>query len=270
MPLDPKQPIVQAILRHTEGEEELPYASDGRPLFVASKFGTGVDPYICGAGDKVDSPTAKGTGQKFEIEWTDQETPNPGDSKTIEWHFLDYVRVAAGGLMWSGADLDRIDMWISAKATPATSTPGTGNADKVEIIPSSGMHVFIPAPLGDGDWTLDLSPTLLEDCPRFVPNFDGLGYWNWSHADEGLGSGTPVANPLAPDGAHDFFDFEVKLVRWVCGMPVLSTGELYIDPNSIDRRIYPQWTWYYKITNSKGTAPLKTAFYLNLSRKSTL
>jgi hypothetical protein len=246
-----------------------PRMGDGRKLVVSSRFGTGVDPYLCGSGDKLDSPTGKGTGTKFEIEWTDQETPSPGDSKTIEWGFLDWVRIAAGGLLWKGCQFDRIDLWLDAKATPATSTPGTGNADKAEVIPSSGLHVFVPAPLGDGDWTLDLAPSLFEDAPRIVPNSSRTGYWDWISADAGFGSGTAVANPLAPNGGYDFFDFDVKLVHWVCGLPLLDAGRVSIDPKSIDRKISPQWTWSCKLTNVKGNAPLSVCFYLNLSRKST-
>jgi len=242
-----------------------PQTSDGRNIIVASKFGASIDPYICGVADKITSPVARGGGTAFSLSWASGETPSAGDTKEAEWSFLDYVRIAAGGMMWKDCEVgDHIDMRMIAKATPATSTPGTGNTNKVSI--GGGANIFVPA-AGDGDWTLDLAPILHADSPVPIPNVAHTGYWSYDEEDQGLGS-------FAPDGlagsGYDFFDFEITLVYWVRGVQFIGSGQNYIDPGTVNRKILPHWTFKVKLTNGSGHAPLAATWYLNLARKSTV
>ena len=225
----------------------IPETSDGRQLVVASRFGVGIDPYICGSGDDLATP-AKGMGPRFEIDDVSS------GSQQIEFGFLDMVRIAAGGLMWQDAVLgDRIDMWLSAKAAPLTANAGNGNCNIV-----SG--VVVPA-AGDGSHDVDLAATSV------VPASGG-GYWDYDMAESGMG----VVSPSASPGAADWHILAVdqKLVHWVCNQPMLSTGEHYIDPQSRDRKIWPRWTWYGKVWSETNNASLRAAWYLNLARKSTI
>lgn len=226
--------------------------ADGRRLIVPSRFGPGIDPYICGAGDdratgiKADGPTFSFNGLG-------------SGEETIEFGFVDTVRVAAGGVMWKDCvPGDVIDMWMSSKAAPLTSTPGAGNANKVDL---GGYNLIVPA-AGDGEWTVDLAtcdlvPVLDKDNPD--------GYWDWDALELGMGTVTPGAGA----SLWNLFDIDIKLVHWVCKVPLLGDGENYIDPNSIDRKIYQRWTWYTKATSSSNNASAKIGFYLNLAREKT-
>jgi len=222
-----------------------PTLSDGRPIVTPSKFERGIDPYICGVGDDL-ANQLRGQGPAFEVDGA--LTP-----QTIEFGFLDTVRIAAGGLMWKGATIgDRIDMWLSAKAPTLTPNPGAGNCNVV-----SG--VVVPA-AGDGSHDIDLATCSIVPAP----NKDG--YWDYADADTGLGTVTAGAPGAA--GWH-ILENETTLVHWVRGAPMLGEGEHYIDPNSVDRKIYPRWTWWTKVSSDSGNALLQCAWYLNLARAVT-
>lgn len=236
-----------------------------RPIFSPARLPKGVDPYMTGAADKITDPVARGGGSAFRFHWS--VAPVTADDKQESFFFLDRVRVAAGGIMWTGAtmgssDGDALDMWLDAPASViAANGGGIGNANKVSV----GVgNIIVPA-AGDGDWDIDLSPSLHTESPVPVPNLSQTGFWDWDEPDEGLGTFTPN---LAQTGGYDLYDFEVPLVVWARSIPIVGSGNQYIDPNSIDRPIAPQWEWNIKVHNH-GPSILSVGVYLYTARLKT-
>ena len=60
-----------------------------------------------------------------------------------------------------------------------------------------------------------------------------------------------------------------ELVHWVRRVPLIGDGEIYIDPNSVDRKIYQRWTWHTDVTSDNNNASLQVGYYLNLARTKT-
>lgn len=229
--------------------DDTPATSDNRPIVVSSRFSKGIDPYLCGVGDDM-ATGQKGAGTKLRFD-------DVATEETIEFGFVDVVRVAAGGVMWTDCQIgDTLDMWLSAKAAPLTPNAGLGNCNLVDT--GLGFNIVVPA-AGDGSHDVDLATANL------VPNQLGAGHWDWDEPDLGLGTVTPNLGV----GAWDMFDVEIKLVHWVCGLPMLGAGEFYLDPNSIDRKIYQRWTWFAKLVSEAQHGAATAAFYLNLARSKT-
>jgi len=249
-----------------------PQGYDGRQMVIPSRFGRAIDPYICGIGDKITDPVARGKGTPLVCEWDSNfifSDPPTEEEKTREvtWQFIDYVRVAAGGSQWLNTGCgDYLDMWISAQPTPVTPNAGSGNCNKVEVAPGSGAHIIIPA-AGDGAYDVNLSPSLHAESPVPVTNDKYTGWWDWDQPSTGLGTFTPN---LTQTGKYDFYDFPIELVYWVRHLAVVGNGNQYIDPNSMDRMIPPQWTWHARAYNADATTPKCISFYLILAREETV
>lgn len=234
-----------------------PKTSDGRIIYLFSKFRGDVDPQDCGADDD---------GNDFCLGW---DTPPVGaDDLSLEWQFHDWVYVAAGSIRWSGAEAgDSISMKLSAKASTLTANVGAGNCDKNNTGLPPGAHIVLPA-AGDGDWDIDLSAD--SAAPVIVPAFDASGepngYWDWDEPNTGRGTvsaGAPGASPW------NLFDFDIDLVKWVRHKQLIGSGVEVVDPHTKARKIPPQWTWRVDLHTGGGHS-MHAAWGLSTGRKDTL
>lgn len=231
----------------------IPRTSDNRPIYLTSKFRGGVDPYLCGAGD--DEVNGRGMGTKFEAEWT--SAPGSPEDKTVTFSFNDWVYVASGGVNWLDGELgDRIDMWVSAPASTVTANAGSGDCNLVAT--GLGFNAIVPA-AGDGSHDVDTA------IP--VPSTGAdTGYWDWDEPDEGKGSITASATPGA--AVYNLYDAELKLVHWVCNVPMIGSGALGLDPETKARKILPHWDFKTKV-HTEGGHTFACAWWLNTARKKT-
>jgi hypothetical protein len=122
--------------------------------------------WLSGRGDH---PTnGRGEGDRIKISYGPSET---GD-KAVEVGFNEQVQLHDGRMFVPDRDKwTADDEWsysIVMPATAATSTPGTGNVNAVDM---GGWNLFVPA-AGDGSHTVDLNTAVP------VPA-GGAGYWDY-------------------------------------------------------------------------------------------
>lgn len=236
-----------------------PKTSDGRPIVLESRFRGDVDPYICGYGDH--RTNGKGQGNEMGLGWGTQAT---ADDKTVTWVFNDWVYVSSGGMAWAnGQRGDKIDMWVDALATTAVANGGgTGNANEYAL--GGGAVLYTPA-AGDGDTDITLDDYSASPVPSFDAEGNGTGYWDWSDADEGAGVLTPNA---AGKGQYNLYNFDIKLVHWVCGVSLMGTGRGELDPYTKARKLLPHWQYSVKVHNI-GHDDLEVTWWLKTTRKNT-
>jgi hypothetical protein len=239
-----------------------PHTSDGRSIIQVSKFRGDVDPYLCGSGD--DRTNGMGAGSKFSCTWdgfTFSDPPTAEEKEeVIDFYFNDWLYLAAGGLNWTGGKIGcTIDMWLEAPATVVVSNPGAGNCNLVAT--GYGFNAVVAAA---GDGSHDMSD------PAPVPKVDadgkGEGYWDWDEPNTGLGN--MIFDPNGK-GFYNLYDAPLKLVHWVCNLPLIGDGTISLDPQTKARKILPHWHFKVKVVNEPAVDPFTVAFWLNTARKQT-
>ena len=184
-----------------------------------------------------------------------------GDNSAFEFGFNDWVVLAGGILRFKNAgfgDWVRYEITAPASPTPPTSG-GAFNCKRVEIIPSSGLYMIVPATAGvDATHYLDLA-----DGTKWVPipaqkRDEGTkrrkpdGYWEWSYPD--TGKGALIAKPNK-DGWWNIFEFPVDPVaRFVVDMLLLGDGSDSVGRGEALRPqvILPHWKHRVVLHNENG------------------
>jgi len=211
-----------------------PLEADKKPVIVVSPATTGMLTFLTGRGDSEAGP---GTGTPLRIDFADAADQN------LEFSFSEPVEVNDGQVWWSplsawGPD-DEFDVGMRMPATPATSTPGTGNVNAVNLGP--GMDIYVPA-AGDGSHAVDLA----EAVPVRAANKDG--YWD---VDDITGAVTPSAMPGAASWNLLSFDVLGYLVRGIsCGHP---GGWWDIDVYKTEW-IHPNWKFRFVVRKATAGA----------------
>lgn len=262
--------------------KDTPKTSDGKPIFLPNIFPGIVQLCYHGQGDEPGAgPYKKASGAASRFKGPDFNVSFTGGdptSKTVEWRFLEWVYLAGGTIKFVNADIgDTVELEVNAPASPATSTTaGTGNAGKYEIIPSSGLHMIVPAALCaafgiSNDWNVDLSekeqdgnsndiPTLTKVVP--IPAENGDGCYDW---DE---TAYAVSENLQKKGAYNLFDFEMNLGLWTPGLNLLGNGLEQLETANIKtKRMLPQWVYKVTATSHDVTANLKVVWRILVGRK---
>lgn len=221
-----------------------PKTSDGREIFLPSRYRGDVDPYFAGCDD---------SGTLFALNW-DSAPVNPED-KNLEWSFNDWVYVSKGTVRYRNAGKgDYLGFKVFAPASTVSSNPGSGNCNLVDT--GFGFNMIVPA-AGDG------SHDLTSAIP--VPATNDDGYWSWSLPDTGLGS---VSAGEPGKSQYNLFDAPLDLVRWIYKLPVLGDGIEHLHPETKARRVLPHWKFRVDVHNeAKGT--LELIWHLDCARKKT-
>jgi hypothetical protein len=224
-----------------------PKTPDGKLQVSPDIFPGGVSLYVVGAGD---SGGTVGSGNAF------QSTSESGGDTVVEFGFRDWVYMAGGGLMCSGALLgDYICYDLYAPANPAVAAPSNdGNCNKVDL--GGGFNMIVPA-AGDGAFNIDFSAAVP------VPAENNDGYWDWSEPDSGLGAVSPS---MPAHGKYNIFEPQLPLGTFVKKLPLLGTQTVDITiPALKPKKVLPHWKHKITITNS-GHTGLKVAWYLMTAR----
>lgn len=238
-----------------------PKTSDGKKILMVSKYRGDWQQWFPGA----DDATPKGKGNLFGISHAGN-----GASTPFTWNWNDPVYIGGGWCKYEGAKFgDYVSFRFFAPATPTSSTPGTGN---VNLSPYGGGNIIVPAPLGDGSHTVDLTAATgtaipIPDSKMDTP--DQAGYWNYANPDEGIADVVAVANPGAPNGGWHLFDFPMTLVDYVPKMPLLGTGVVSYSVDVNPKKILPQWCAEVILFNCDGTHTVEAVWWLEASRKKT-
>ncbi|MGW8289041.1 MAG: hypothetical protein ACWGNP_02100 [Candidatus Bathyarchaeia archaeon] len=153
---------------------------DNKLIALVNPSTEGWATWFCGAGDHATNGRGEGTALK--------STFTGAAEQNVEVTFNEPVELHDGQVFWSPvANWDNDDRYSFAAvlpATPTTSTPGTGNCDKVAS--GQGYNIIVPA-AGDGDYTVDLD----DAVP--VPSDDSTGYWACNYDTGVVSVGSPGA-----------------------------------------------------------------------------
>jgi len=255
------------MLQNDDGEDiHIPMTTGRMPLFNPDIIPAGYLLYITGAFDDV-SGEKRGEGAQMELEVTYDAGPTQG---TLQGQFFEHQYVVGGEFGCHDEELgDWASMMAYAPASAPTSTPGTGNANKVDT--GLGFNIIVPAPGDDGDWTVDGSTLWKGEINlNLVPVPNGndpqTGYWNWDPTVDP--SITPVANPGAPDGAFDLYDVQMPLVRQANRVSMLLHEKACCPANVRGKKFLPHWVMQFTV-NRKTTGAVKVAFSMKFGRKLT-
>jgi hypothetical protein len=169
--------------------------ADHKPIVIPYPATEGFSTYFTGAGDDLSpTPPASGRGEGTRLIF---DFAGPGTITKI-LNFSEIVEVHDGQLMYQNNNefdmtTDTLSLSFTMPATPVTSTPGTGNCNKVDV---GGYNILIPA-AGDGQWTLDLNTAIP------VPAKQHDGYYNMNFKTGALTVGVPG------DSNCNFFDIPI-------------------------------------------------------------
>lgn len=242
----------------------LPHTSDGKLIHLVNLFPGNVNLNYAGYGDDVTA------GTRHDGAALTESMSASGDDVT-EFQFMEWLYLAGGMVVVKdGAVGDHISYKIYAPATAGTSNAGAGAYDKVEIIPSSGLHIYVPNADTTGDWDLDLTETFNGNVGFTkvvpVPNEANKGYFDWDAAEV-------VALNAQGEGRFDLFDFDVDLTEFVSKVSLLSGNpprELsFTVPAIKPKRILPHWKHKVTVHHAGGGNSLDVAWYLYTGRLKT-
>lgn len=241
-----------------------PATAKKTPIFQPSIVPPGYYLYVTSAFDDIASGK-HGKGDLFAVEEVGiTADPVDGPFEKVEGRFLEHVYILGGSIgdRNTAGYKDWIQMTAFAPASAPTSTPGTGNADKVAT--GLGFNIIVPAV--NGDWTVD--GTTLEAgeinqdlCP--VPNATQTGYWNWDP------TASPSITSAAGDGDYDLFDAQLPLVRQANRILFWSTsGD--ITPSSLKgKKLLPHWLLRFEVCRYE-TGTLKGTARMTIARSKTV
>jgi hypothetical protein len=220
----------------------VPKEEDGKMVTVVSPAREGTMTWLTSRGDNM-SPTppdtGRGKGPKIKLDFTGSGT------EYVDFQFSQPVELHDGAMWytpvenWSHDDEFSLSVIIPAN-TPTVNGTNTGNCNLVEYIPSSGMHVIIPA-AGDGTHDIDLS----NAAPIFMPNSTG-GFWE---VDSSSGEITVSSTP--GQSGWGLFDFPVEsffLRNIAMGHPL---GIFEID---VYKAEWCHQSWIYRLSCTKNSS----------------
>jgi hypothetical protein len=179
--------------------------------------------------------------------------------EVLEFGFNDQIVLSGGSIKYTGAvlgDWVRFDVQMPASPTPPTSG-GTLNCVRVEIIPSSGLYMLVPAPaqyathfldLTDGTkWVPVPAQKTLVGTQRRAPD----GFWEWNYPATGKGVLTPMP---AQNGWWNIFEFAPPAVRFVPDANLLGDGHSNLGTSESLRpqTMLPHWVFKVTLHNEGG------------------
>lgn len=230
-----------------------PFAKITRPqTILPNLLPDGFQLCFPGAGDDPVHGIAKGTLFQHQ---SDDDGYGP-TTHSVNWTFNDWLSLTGGHIIYENAQFgDTLNYYLYAPATTVTTVGGTGNVNIV-----SGV-VIIPGAATNHQ--VDLTTAVP------VPSLTNTGYWNWTPAANGLGSGTITPNANGT-GGYNLYTIQITLGEFVQSYPILGTN--YIDltvPAILPKKLLPQWVHQVQVNNS-GHNGLKVVWALTCSRTITV
>lgn len=232
-----------------------PTTSDGRPIYLTSRFRGNVDPFFAGSGD---NENGRGQDELFCIHW--MSAPSTPEVKTFDFGFCDWIYIAKGTMSWvNGGPGDFISFYAYAPATTVVANAGAGNCNLIAT--GLGFNMIVAAA---GNGSHDYSDPV--PVPAFDDDGDPNGYWAWSEPDTGKGEVSFVGDGKS---MYNLYDATLPLVYWVKKMPMIGDGTTVLHPETKARKVLPHWKFRVTVHN-EALSPLQVSWHLDCARKSTL
>jgi len=197
---------------------DAPQEPDKKNVFVNSPATEGTYTWFSSRGDDL-NPTppesGRGTGTPLTITFTEAKY-----DKT-EVDFLEPIELHSGQVWWEkdkwGFD-DEWGIYVRLPASVVTENLGnTGNCNRVEIIPESGLYIYVSAD-GDGAYDVDLESSDAVPVPTAIGE---TGYWEIE--DKWAEEIAPLLGGGVGKNVWNMYSFDIKMwfVRNInCGSPV--------------------------------------------------
>ena len=115
----------------------------------------------------------------------------------------------------------------------------TGDYNKVEVVPSSGLYIFVPAAPGTGAYSLDLTAKITNTDilkTTMVPSTGNAGFFDYD-------SETNVITPnLTQTGGYNAYSFDVNLHAFGRKLWVSPGEEMGLDvSNLVGKKLFNMW-----------------------------
>jgi len=215
-------------------------ASDGRQIVATNRIPDGYTMFFTGASDDITNNTTGGG--------TELKLSNSINSVTFQIKSPWYV--VGGRAVGSSITIgDYVEAKMIAPATTGL-TQATGDFNKVEIIPSSGLYMIVPVATDAGSWDMDLtakigSSSVTKATP--VPNKAKTGWFKYD-------TDTNVISACSSQICdYDLFDFDVEMF-WLCKKCWINpNGETSIESSDVvAKQMLPQWKIVFTSSISSG------------------
>jgi len=203
--------------------------------------------YITGVSDDLNGSGVFGTGNTLLFDSTDI---------TRDFQLINHYYAIGARAMWESCSLS--NFFNATLIAPASSSliNQAGDFNKVEIIPSSGLNIIVPAAVGQGAWDIDLSEcftstNVLKSTP--VPAAGNDGYFDYVSDTNVLTVNT------AGEGGYNLYDFDVNLHsfgRKVWGTPQ-NGGLTELDVSGLVGKLLYN-TWKVKLDFGINSGSLST------------
>jgi hypothetical protein len=227
----------------------VPRQDDGKEVVTQSPATEGTFTWFSSKGDNLGAGT-RGGGTKLKMTFTGS------GSNSVDIQYIEPVEIHKGCAYWSpvnsanwGFDDEwRVSLILSATAITENGT-NTGNCNRVEIIPESGLYIVVPA-ADDGAYDVNLTNACPTPDGYTKKTPDNVGYWNvdkyWSETI------TPNYNGVGEFNLYTFANEMFFCHDMDCGNP---EGTWHMIPDKAEW-VSKKWKVRFycnKTTDSSGT-----------------
>lgn len=201
---------------------------DGREITATNRIPDGYTQYFTGQADDITNGT-RGGGADLKL---------TNSNSTARFQIKDlWYAIGGRGSAFSISFGDYLEAKIVGPATTGL-TETTGDFNKVEITPSSGLYMIVPASPGTGSWSMDLSAKIGSSQVHKATPIPNATTTGWFSYDEDTNTISSCASATC---AYDLFDFDVDMF-YLCRKCWLTGGEIVIESSDIvGKKILPHW-----------------------------
>jgi hypothetical protein len=170
---------------------------------------------------------------------------------TMDFQMLEHWYAIGGRGNWEGGkSVDKVSAWLVAPATTGTSNPGAGAYDKVST--GAGSNIFVPAPLVDGDWDLNLTEKLNANVnftkAAPVKNAAMTGFFDYDYDTHTLSLNSDQK------GKFDLYDTQCVMFTFANQINGVE-GEIALDVSDVVGKVLlPHWIIRFKAEVVTGSA----------------
>lgn len=216
-----------------------PRTSDQRVLGAPNRIPPGVTVYPGGISDDIVNG-AHGGGTELKL-YNDLVAP----VLSVDYRSLNHFYAIGGRAVWENASVaDYIDAELIALASTGFAVEA-GDYEIYELIPSTGLGVFVPASGGPGTGThnLNLSETLngnvsiLANTP--VPVAGNIGWFDYD-SDNNILTANATQN-----GGYNLYNFDITMFafgRRLWGRKLDGAESIYESTDIVGKLLFNTWT----------------------------